>query len=238
MATFRKPTIRMRRSASSGEITPASWRRRNASCVSCGTPSRRRRTTCIAKSIAASQARCRFKMIESWRVGFSVRLRSSPAYSSRTRATQRSMMAALLTTTSSAMHAPLAAYLIENRAAFLVQSRIGRKGMILECFLRRWIERPQQGARGDDLHAHDRRSATQIDQIDVAPHACCKTLLHLEPRHGLYRRVGEERDIDVTVAVRLPRNGRAEAVDGDQPGKRLTQERDDLSIGHDQRPKI
>src|SRR5574340_608653 len=143
-------------------------------------PGRRTRTTCMARSIAASHARCKFRMIESCLVISSNRLRGSAAYSSRTRRTQRSMMAALLRMTSFAIDRPLTAGLLDDRLALLVEAGIGGVGIVIEALGLGGVEDSEGGSLRNHLHAHDRGRRTQVDEIDIAFESHRQVLLQIE----------------------------------------------------------
>ncbi len=118
-------------------------------------------------------------MIESCRLGSDVRLRSSP-YSSRTREMQRSMIAALLTRTSSTVDRPLTFDPLENLAALFVQPRILRKHEIFELSLTPAVGHPDGSPQRNNLHPEYRRCCGEIDKVDVSMQACGQPLLNLE----------------------------------------------------------
>lgn len=152
---FRKPTILRSLSANSGGRRPARSSRVKTSRALCGTPKRSLRMTCCPRSKAASQARSMLRMAASCLVKSVEKLLGSRSYSSRARATARSMLAALFITTSSAIDPPLPQNVPQKFRSGLVEGGLFAENRgFIEIYVK--VARPPAFAGRDDLVLQNR----------------------------------------------------------------------------------
>ncbi len=145
---LRKPTMRRSALASSPSRPRLRSSASKASREDCGTPSRWLATRCMARSIVALQARCKFERTQSSTITMSSRA-GSPRRSSRMRFRQRSTMATLLRTTSSSavrLHEGF-----DGCGALFVQARIVAERVHLELVQRPILGRGEPAALPDNL---------------------------------------------------------------------------------------
>jgi hypothetical protein len=136
----------------------------------------------------------------------------------------------LLMLTSSAIHGPLFADLLENGPALFVQAGIAGTGGRFKAQAGGRPAVEQEDRRFEDLHAHDRGSPEQIDEIDGAVKRHGESFLEVETEDGIEGSRGEDGDIHVASRDRLPRGRGAETICGQKVRKGLLKSREDQGV--------
>src|SRR5258708_5922477 len=151
----------------------------------------------MAISIAAWHARSRFRTIASWWVKFASR-EGSPAYSSATRRSERSMMAALFRQTSSTARLPVR---VDDGPALLAKPRVVGQHAHFEVVDGSAVADVERCAvRHDLLAVHKLAPRVQHGKLDRAPGDELEVSAEREERQGLHPRLPRDEKRQVEVA--------------------------------------